>query len=258
VETTTGLVLKTLGAKNFASLGYGIAPSASAGAKAAAVSAQLAGIKVGYLNANFPLGTNVGPAVLAMKSAGVDSFEGALAQNTSFAIIAGLRAEGIQLKAPILTVGYGGDLLQAGSDTEQQAQGAYFIRTYEPIEMHTPATVELVNAMQTYAHVPPPEITDTEYISYLAVNALVTGLRAAGSNPTQQQVINAMLGVRSWNAAGLYGAHLQGFAMDQRGGGSGADNCLWVVQWLGSTFHLVPGADPVCGNVVPGKTVSAG
>jgi branched-chain amino acid transport system substrate-binding protein len=44
--------------------------------------------------------------------------------------------------------------------------------------------------------------------------------------------------------------------MNQRGQAAGADNCTWVTQYSGSSFHLIPGADPICGSVIPGKTVS--
>jgi ABC-type branched-subunit amino acid transport system substrate-binding protein len=258
VETTTGEFLKLIGATNFAAIGYGISPSSSEAAKASAVSAQLAGIKVGYLNANFPFGTNVGPLVLAMKSAGVDSFVADVVQSTSFAILAGLSQQGVHLKAPLLAVGYGGDMLQAGPAAEQQAQGAYVSLGYEPVELHTAATERLVNAMQTYAGVPPEQITYNEYQGYLAVDAFATGLKAAGAHPTQTSFIDAMLGIRTYDAAGLLGGHTLSFAMDNRGaGGAGADNCLWMVQWSGSSFKTVQGAEPICGTVVPGKTVSA-
>jgi len=36
----------------------------------------------------------------------------------------------------------------------------------------------------------------------------------------------------------------------------GVDNCLWVTKLSGSKFELVPGADPICGSVIPGKTVA--
>ena len=260
VETTTGQLLKLLGATNFAAIGYSVSPSSAEAAKGSALSAELAGIKVGYLNANFPFGsTNVGPAVLAMKNAGVDSFVGDVEQSTSFAMITALRQEGVQLKAPLLATGYGGDLRAAGPATEQQAQGVYFTQAMEPIELQTPATKQLVNTMQTYAGVPAEQITNDAIQGYMSIDGVVLGLKAAGSNPTQASFIDAMLGIRTYNGAGLYGSHSIGFAMDQRGHGTaGADNCLWAVQWSGSSFHLVPGAQPICGTVIPGKTVSAG
>lgn len=257
VQTTTGKILKLLGAKTFASIGYSISPSSADAAKASAVSAQLAGIKVGYLNTSFPFAsTNVGPAVLAMKSAGVDSFIGELEQATSFAIIKGMRQQGVALKVPILATGFGGDLLSAGAATEQAAKGSYFLNEFEPVQMHTAATQRFANAMKTYAGVPSDYITFNDYLAYASIDAFVTGLKAAGAHPTQAQFINAMLGIRQYNAAGLYGKHTIGFAMDQRAiGGLGADNCSYVVQWDGKSFNLVSGAEPICGAQVPGKKV---
>jgi branched-chain amino acid transport system substrate-binding protein len=256
VTTTEGQVFKLLGITNLGLLGYGIVPSASESAKGEAISAQEAGISVGYLNANFPFGsTNVQPAVLAMKGAGVNGYTGSVEENTSFAMIEGLRQAGVSLKAALLAVGYGADLYQAGPGAEQAAQGAYFTVSYEPVEMHTSATERLQSALKDYAGVSgDPSLN--EYIGYAAVDGFITGLKAAGPQPTQASLIASMLGIRSYNADGLYGTHSVGFAMDQRGQVAGADNCLWLVQYSGTAFHLVNGADPICGTNVPGKTVS--
>jgi branched-chain amino acid transport system substrate-binding protein len=259
VETTTGSILKLLGATNFAAIGYGISPSSAEAAKGSAASAQAAGIKVGYLNANFPFGgTNVGPAVLAMKNAGVDSFIADVEQSTSFAMIQALRQQGVPLKAALSATGYGGDLVSAGPATEQVAQGVYFTEGLEPVEMHTAATQRLVQVMQKYAGVPSDQITTDEALAYMSIDGFITGLKAAGANPTPASFMNAMLGIRSYDGAGLYGSHTVGFAMNQRGSGTaGADNCLWLVQWSGSSFHLIAGGEPICGTVIPGKTVSS-
>jgi ABC-type branched-subunit amino acid transport system substrate-binding protein len=73
VPDTIGRFLKLEGVTNMASLGYGITPSSSLSTKATAAAAQLQGIQVGYLNANFPFGsTNVGPAAIAIKNAGAN------------------------------------------------------------------------------------------------------------------------------------------------------------------------------------------
>jgi branched-chain amino acid transport system substrate-binding protein len=66
-----------VGVTNLAALGYSISPSSSLTAKSTAASAEHYGIKVGYLNPQFPFGgTNTGPAVLAMKQAGVNGSKG--------------------------------------------------------------------------------------------------------------------------------------------------------------------------------------
>ncbi len=258
VETTIGLILKKLGAKNFASIGYSISPSSSLNAKAAAASAQLAGIKVGYLNSQLPYGsTNVGPEVIAMKNAGVDSLEASTVQSTSLALISGLRTAGAHLVAPILVAGYG-TLPTEGAATQAFAKGGYIPFPFEPVELHTPATQRLVNALMTYAGIPSNRIDEAAYEGYISVDSFVAGLKKAGnSRPTQAQFIDAMLSIRSYNAAGLYGSHTIGFAMDQRGHGTaGADNCGWMVRWDGSSFTLVNGMQPLCGTIVAGKSVS--
>jgi ABC-type branched-subunit amino acid transport system substrate-binding protein len=257
VYSQFGEFLKLAGGTNLASLGYSISPSSSESAKGIAMSAQAAGLKVGYLNSSFPFGsTNVGPAVLAMKAAGVNAFSASLESNTEFAMITGLRQQGVDLKAPLLATGYGGDLAAGGPGAQQAAQGVYFLTAYQPVEMNTTATQQLQAAMSTYAGVK-GEPTFSEYNGYASVDALVQGLKAAGSHPTQASFINAMLGITNYNAAGLYGSNSVSFALNQRGQASGPDNCYYVVQYSGSTFHLVAGADPICGAVIPGKTVSS-
>ncbi|MGF7237308.1 MAG: ABC transporter substrate-binding protein [Frankia sp.] len=69
VETTIGLLFKKLGVTTVGSIGTGVAPSSAESAKAMAVSAQAAGLRVGYLNANLPFGTtNVEPIGLGDES----------------------------------------------------------------------------------------------------------------------------------------------------------------------------------------------
>jgi branched-chain amino acid transport system substrate-binding protein len=257
VETQAGLTFKLLGAKVLGTLGYAGIPSSAEASEAAAVSAQTAGLKVGYQNAAFPLGsTNVAPVALAMKSAGVDGVDGAVETGTNFALISALRQDGVKLKVALLADGYGSDLTSAGSATEQEAQGVYFGLSFEPAELHTAATEKFMGALKKYGGLKGDEPDQNQYLGYLAVAAFVDGLKAAGHQPTQASFINAMLGIRSFNGDGLYGSHSIGFAMDQRGIASGPDNCEWVVRFSGTSFHRVPGADPLCGTTLAGKTVS--
>ena len=254
VETTTGSLLNLLDAKDFSAIGYSISPSSSDAAKGAALSAQNAGIKVGYLNTQFPFNsTNVGPAVISMRSSGVDSFLGEVEESTSLAIISGARQEGIHFKAAILGTGYG-DITQQGAAAEAAAAGAYFSLGYEPVQMSTAATKAFAKAMQTYGQIPTSHIDSNDYLAYMSIVSFIDGLKAAGHNPSPAQFIDAMLSIRNFNGASLYGAHTIGFALNQRGQTAGPDNCEWLVQWTGTTSILVKGADPVCGTVVPGKT----
>ncbi|MGO8864444.1 MAG: ABC transporter substrate-binding protein [Acidimicrobiales bacterium] len=253
VSSTAGLLYKLLGAHIMGTLGYGISPSSADSAKGTAVSAQAAGLKVGYLNADFPFGgTNVAPEALAMKTAGVDGLYGSVDPNTNFALITALRQDGDHLKVAVLPDGYGGDLTQAGPGALASGQGVYFELSYEPVEMHTAATEQFasylkkagVSGLPTYA----------EYNGYISVAALVDALKTAGTNPTPQKLISSLAGVKNFNAAGLLGSH--SFDLNDRAGTAvGIGACEYVTKLSGTNFELVKGADPICGKQIAGKKV---
>jgi branched-chain amino acid transport system substrate-binding protein len=60
--------------------------------------------------------------------------------------------------------------------------------------------------------------------------------------------------VHDYDAAGLLGEHKLDLA-SQVDTAAGPDNCIYVTKLVGSTFQLVKGAEPICGRIVPGKTV---
>jgi ABC-type branched-subunit amino acid transport system substrate-binding protein len=199
------------------------------------------------------LGGDVGPAVLAMKDAGIDGFTAAAASDTALAVIKGLRDQGVTLKVALLPTGYGGDLLQAGPGAAQTAQNAYFLSSYELVEQQTPATRPFVADLQQAGSTGEP--TYSAYNGYVSVGLLVRALKAAGANPTQASLITALEGIHDWNALGLFGTHTVDIN-DRQNVVAGADNCQWIAQFHGDAFTPVPNAAPVCGDLVPGRTVA--
>ncbi len=91
----------------------------------------------------------------------------------------------------------------------------------------------------------------------MSVDTLVKGLKLAGPNPTQASLISSLLGVTDYNGDGLYGTHTLSYAMSDRGKITGADNCFWVVKYSGTTFQLVKGMQPICGQTVAGASISS-
>jgi ABC-type branched-subunit amino acid transport system substrate-binding protein len=255
VATTPGLFFKMEGATNVGALGYSVAPASAESALAAGVSAQAAGLKAGYVNANFAFGsTNVEPVALAMKAAGVDGVTPSTDPNTGFALITALRQAGDNVKVALLATGYGGDLEQAGPNAAQEAQGIYFLSSFEPVEMHTAATEQLQSDLKSVGINHDP--TYAEYVGYTSVALLVDGLNAAGSSPSQAKLITAFDGLHNFNAAGLFGS--RSIDMSQRTNVAiGVDNCYWITKLTGTTFGLVANADPICGSIIPGKSVHA-
>jgi ABC-type branched-subunit amino acid transport system substrate-binding protein len=253
VSTGAGQYFKMQGATNVGTLGYSISPTSAENAKGTAMSAQAVGLSAGYVNANFPFGsTNVEPVALAMKSAGVDGMYASVDPNTGFALISALRQSGDNPKVALLPTGYGGDLQQAGPTAQQIAQNVSFISLFEPVEMHTAATMQFQSDLKSVGVTGDP--TYAEYAGYASVALLVQALQGAGSAPSQSALVKALSGITSFNAAGLLGSHP--INLSQRTGSAGPDNCGWYTKYSGSTFQLVPGAVPLCGSVVPGKRVS--
>jgi ABC-type branched-subunit amino acid transport system substrate-binding protein len=253
-STTIGRFMKMEGVTNMGTLGYGITPLSSDAAKSYALSARAAGLKTGYVNSNFPFGsTNVEPVVLALKGAGVNGVTPSVTTGTSIALITALRQAGVKMKVALLPTGYGGDLAQGGAGAEQAAQGAYFYLIYEPVEMHTAATLRFQHALRSVGASPEP--TFAEYLGYAGVDMLVQGLRAAGHDPTPARLIAALRTVHAYDAAGLLGPHTVDLASHATLA-DGPDGCLYFTKLSGRTFHLIPRADPLCGPELPGRVSS--
>ncbi|WP_232303918.1 ABC transporter substrate-binding protein [Pseudofrankia sp. DC12] len=254
VTTTAGKYLKMQGVTRLASVGYSISPSSSEAASAAAESAKAAGISVGFLDAKFPFGsTNVGPEVLGMKNAKIDGFYASVEPNTAFALLTGLRDQGVNLKTALLFTGYGGDLTQGGPGAIDAAQGVSFAVPFEPVEMQTPATKQFESDLRSAGLAGEP--TFANYGGYVSVGLLVQGLKAAGPKPTNASLITALSNIHDFTALGLYGSHKLDIN-DRTNIVGGVDNCLWMVKLQGSSFKLVNGATPVCGDILKGVTVA--
>ena len=177
----------------------------------------------------------------------------AVAANTAFALVASLKQQGADLKAAALATGYGADLLEAGPGALKDAQNVYFSLGYEPMEMQTTATKAFAGDLKSAGISGDPSYG--MYSGYTAVGILVRGLKDAGGQPSQTSLISALQKVHDWNALGLFGTHSVDLN-DRQNQANGADNCLWFTQLQGNSFTLVKGADPICGTVVQGVTVS--
>jgi ABC-type branched-subunit amino acid transport system substrate-binding protein len=255
VTTTNGDFFKSQGVTNVGTLGYGISPLSAESAKGTAESAKHAGLKVGYVNSNFPFGsTDVQPVALAMKSGGVDGFTSATDPNTSFALITALRQAGVDLKAALLPTGYGSDTTQAGPGALNAAQNVFFGLQYEPIEMQTAATKQFASDLKSAGVT--TQATLAEYHGYASVGLLVQALKAANGKATAAAIFTALSGIHSWDGLGLFGGRKIDIN-DRSANPGGVDNCTWVTKLEKDSFTLVKNADPICGTVIPGVKISA-
>lgn len=253
IRTNWGAYLKSQGVTNAASIGYTLQSSSNA-ANNWADSIKNAGIKVSYLNTQFPLGsTNVGPEVLQMKQDGVNGMVAALAPSTSLAIVEALRQAGVSMKAVLLSGGYGADLAQGGPSADTDAQGVTFYMPFEPIELHTAGTEAFAQALAAVGVKGDPSFA--EYNAYMSVDMLVQGLKAAGSSPTSTSLITALNGIHNYNGAGLFGDHTLDLG-NRPNAEAGVGGCEWYTRLEGTTYKLIPGDEPLCGTVIKGLTLS--
>jgi hypothetical protein len=66
--------------------------------------------------------------------------------------------------------------------------------------------------------------------------------------------MSALSNAHDFTAGGLFGTE----ALDvnnRTGVGSGYLRCTFITRYAGSTFQLVPNADPFCGSIIPGQKV---
>jgi branched-chain amino acid transport system substrate-binding protein len=157
-------------------------------------------------------------------------------------------------RAALLATGYRGDLLAAGPGAAAAAQNVFFVAAAEPVEMQTAATKQFVSDLAGTGMTGAP--TFGMYNGYLTVGMLVEGLRGAGAKPTSASLIAALAKIHDFNGLGLYGTHKLD-PNDRENIVNGVDNCIWVTQFRGSTFHPVDGATPICGATLAGKSISS-
>lgn len=240
--TAVGTFMKSQGVTKCASLGYASSPSSALAAIGFIKSCEAVGLKSGYLNTQFPFGsTNIGPIALAMKNAGVDGLFLPTVPSTSFALVVALHLLGAKLKAVLLPVGYGGDLLASKAAIEA-AQGVDFETIGVPAEANTPATRQRAADLAKVGVTTDPTFAEQETI--LALTAFVTGLKAAGPNPTRQSFMAAMSKITNYDAGGLLAPEKLSFR-DY----TPANGCMWVTQLSGTKFVVMPNM-PLCGQEV--------
>lgn len=94
------------------------------------------------------------------------------------------------------------------------------------------------------------------YNGYISVGLLVQALKSSGSNPTRASLIQSLSKIHNWDSLGLWGGRT--LDINNRADiAGGPDDCEWFTKLVGNSFQLVAGADPVCGSVIPGVTVSS-
>jgi branched-chain amino acid transport system substrate-binding protein len=248
--TTSGLILKEIGATKVGALSQSISAAAGQAAQETLASAKAAGLQAGYLNTTLPATvTDWTPYVLGFKDSGTDAVKPALTPSDTLNFLTAASQQGVHLKA-LLDTGYDFNLLTS-STANPVMQGAYVLAQYAPSELDTPATRAATAALQQYGHFTHPAGRIPSQGYALGV-LLIRALQAAGPNPTREGLIKNMRAVTDYTANGLLPVPVN-FAdalnpAFQPPNQSAYGNCNWVLKVVGDNFVPVS-TKPFCGTL---------
>lgn len=250
--TTKMAFMKQQGCTNMALLGLGGTPSALAGLKAVALSATDQGMKVGYFNGSIPFTTtDYTSVVLGMKAAKVDCASVYFTLQGTIALAEAIKQAGMPFKHMLSIVGYGESALTSNAGAQAALNGDYFDIRFAPSELDTQATEAYAAALKKYEGITGD--VDAEVTSgWLAADLLIQGLKIAGPNATQSQLISALSGITDYTGGGLETEPID-FKTDwgTQDGSLGQGYCTWFTQLQGDKFVVIGGPKAYCGTLIP-------
>ena len=253
--TSAGKVLKAFGAKSAGAVGYSVSPSSTAAAKGfVEYAAKQAGVKDGYVNTSVDFGsTDVGPLVLGMKNAGIDSVYLPLVPSTNFAILRAAQQNALDFKVAILATGYGQSLLDDPASSSLDSHDLMALQ-YAPVELKTAATKQLqADLKKESGYTGAPEYG--QYTGYLIGDLLIAGLEAAGKDLTRQGFIDATKNLKTWDGAGLTCKPVD--VSRENFGKAPATGCGWYVYVKDGKFVVYNKGKPVTGTLIEASTGAA-
>jgi len=252
ITTDTAVqVMKQLGAKKVAAIGYGASPSSSETAKATVnYAAKSLGLQEGYLNNTLDFGsTDTGSVVLGIKNSGSDGVYLPLDSNTNFAIVQQLQQNGVNTKANVLATGYSQALLDqpiAKTITSNDVLQS----SYKPIELGGSAIKTFTSNLKKYGGITGVPNYGA-YTGYITCDMAIYGLKNAGKDVTRQSFVD---GIRKTNggkydSAGLTCKDLD-LSYEHFGKISSTPSCIYYVQVKNGKFVPYNGGKPITGKTV--------
>ncbi|MFA1546059.1 ABC transporter substrate-binding protein [Actinomadura chokoriensis] len=252
VASTMGAYWKSLGGTKAATVSFDTASSSGA-ALASVQSAEKAGLGRGYVNVKVPFGSkDVGSIVLGIKNSGADVLYLPVTPETAFAIAGGLAQAGVKMKSVLLATGYGADLLKS-EPAVQAAQGLGFVSPSAPVEVPTAGGKAMSEGLQKYAGSASPLPSFSQSLGWQTADLLLHGLKKAGCDATQKQLIDALRVSKDWDAGGLLPKPIDFTQYGTIAGSHGPGNCFYVSFLRGKKFEPDPKAKPACGTLLDEK-----
>ncbi len=250
VNTGIGAYMKHHGGTVVCSYGYGISPSSSRSAVGTVDSFERAGGKVGVLDTSIPFGSvaMTTPALVA-KQKGCNAFYAGLDENSNFALATALKQAGVKPKIMLFPTGYDSTLVN--SPSWSAVQGGYFDSEFRPFQLPNSGTRQMQSALEKYQHFSSSAFPNfSQYESWLGADLMIKGLEAAGKNPTQAGVIQALRKIKNYNGNGLLPETINYSTIF---GHDLPKLCGWYM--IAEKNGFVPSSStPDCGKDIPGTT----
>jgi branched-chain amino acid transport system substrate-binding protein len=240
---------KQQGGTTYCGIGYN-APSTVANGKAMAGSVKAAGLSVPYTNFSFdPGAANFAAIALSIKNASCNVVGTQMQLSDSLALFTALKNAGVTLKASFIQGGYGQELLDDPASLAA-AQGLMMAAGYTPSSLKTAGTIRMMGALKTYAGWTKPYPPAGAEWGWFTADTAITGLKAAGANPTGASFVSALRKVTNDDHGGLtcpvdYSRF--GFTQQQFPG-----NCTYMAKVTGDQFVSVTGSKPIKIVAIPG------
>lgn len=193
-------VMKRLNVHSYATLAYNVAASSDA-CSATNKSLSKAGFKQAYTDLSVPLGGNLNPDVQHIKSSGAQLVISCMSVTDNVSLARGIKQYGVKTKQYWLNGEDPSTLANYGN----LVQGVYFGTQHVPFTaqlQYYPGMKVYIAAMKRYQ---PKYVQDELAIQGWASAALfVQGVKNAGSNVTQANVVKEDNLLTTWTAGGLY------------------------------------------------------
>jgi branched-chain amino acid transport system substrate-binding protein len=248
---TVTKVMKQLGVKKVAAIGYGASPSSSETAKATVnYAAEAQGLQPGYLNNSVEFGsTDTGAVVLGIKNSGSDGVYLPLDSNTNFAIVQQLQQNGVKMKANVLATGYSQDLLDQPI-AKTITPNDILQSSYKPIELGGPAIKTFVSNLKKYGGITGVPNYGV-YTGYITCDMVIQGLKNAGKNPTRQSFVDGLRKSNGgkYDSAGLTCKPID-LSYEHFGKISATPPCIYYIQVKNGKFVPFNKGKPVQGKTV--------
>jgi ABC-type branched-subunit amino acid transport system substrate-binding protein len=193
-------VTKQQGYKKPAIFAYGSSPQSADCASSARDSYNKYGPPVAVYDTSLSFGfsaNDIAGAVQAIKENGVDFVQTCMDLNGMLNLKKAIEAAGITDIGYLAPQGYDTEIL---ADLKDDLEGMYFLAQFTPFEAanKNPGMQQFLKALKKNGYAP----NENYLVGWSGAALLAEGLKAAGKNPTQQGVIDAINKITDWNAGG--------------------------------------------------------